>query len=68
MGVHEKLKYLLENNFRNKNLDYLNRFRIMEHVLNLDPYGIIKICRGGDYRSINTNISKLSLIAINFKI
>jgi hypothetical protein len=65
MGYNEKFKCLLENNFKNKDLDSLNRLRIIEHVLKLAPYDIIKIC--WNYSSINTNISKLSLIALNLR-
>jgi hypothetical protein len=65
MGHNEKLKHLLGNNFKNKDLNSLNSLRIMECVLNLASYNIIKIYR--NYSSFNTNISKLSLIALILK-
>ncbi|MCA6080345.1 MAG: hypothetical protein LE169_05625 [Endomicrobium sp.] len=49
---------LSKDNFKNRDLESLNRLATIEYFLNLTPYIITKICR--NYNFININIPKLS--------
>ncbi|MDR0800187.1 MAG: LytR C-terminal domain-containing protein [Endomicrobium sp.] len=55
---NKKFKAILsKDNFKNRDLESLNRLETIEHFLNLTPYMIMKICKNYDF--INTNIPKL---------
>jgi hypothetical protein len=56
---------LSKDNFKNRDLESLNRLATIEYFLNLTPYIIMKICR--NYNFININIPKLSFCILYFK-
>jgi hypothetical protein len=69
MCQNKKIKFmLLENDFENKDLEFLHRIRIIKCVLSLMPHRILKIFH--NYNLFNTNISRISFMVslLRFKI
>jgi hypothetical protein len=63
----KKIKSLLASNeFENKDLELLNYLEIVERVLYLLPRRFFKIQK--NYKYVNTNIPKISLITLIFRI
>jgi len=66
-GSDKNVKSLLVvNEFENKDLELLNCLETIERVLYLLPYRFFKIQK--NYKYINTNIPKISLITLIFRI
>jgi hypothetical protein len=68
-GKDKKTYSLLsKDNFKNKDLESLNNLKIMEHIMYLMPFRILKVNK--NYNFFDTNISRLSFIvsALRFKI
>jgi hypothetical protein len=66
-GSDKSVKYLLAvNEFKNKDLELLNCLETIERVLYLLPYRFFKIQK--NYKYINTNIPRISLLTLIFRI
>ncbi|MDR2251719.1 MAG: LytR C-terminal domain-containing protein [Endomicrobium sp.] len=66
-GSDKNIKSLLAvNEFENKDLELLNCLETIERILYLVPYRFFKIQK--NYKYINTNIPKISLITLTLRI
>ncbi|MDR1721008.1 MAG: hypothetical protein LBR09_01235 [Endomicrobium sp.] len=61
MGHDKKLRLILsKNNFEDRNLESLNCFEALEHILHLMSYKIINVII--NYNFFDTNVSKMSFV------